>query len=87
MPNFQTTKTIAGHEVVPGLRLPHPSGRDRLQFNIQVVCDSAEPERWHGEVNFSGSLVLATPPVGSHTQAGREAEQALARKVVEIFSD
>lgn len=86
MPNFQTTKIIGGREVVAGLRLPHPSARDRLQFSIQVVCDSVEPERWHGEVTFGGSLLLATPSVGSHTRAGHDAEQALTRKVVEVFS-
>ena len=80
-------KYIGPYEVVPGLRIPGPSSRDKISFTIVAVCDSANPESLHGEVMFSGTAVISTLTVDSHDQPSRAAERALSAKVVELFSD
>lgn len=84
--NLITTKTIGGHEVRQGLRIPYPSNHERVTFAISVVCESELPETWHGEVALMGHKILETPAVGSHDTAGRAAEKALVEAVLRAFA-
>jgi hypothetical protein len=83
----RVTKYIGHEEVRPGLRLPRPTTADHVRFVITAVCDSSEPEQWHGEVSFGGQVLITTPIVDDHDRAGRDAEAALTAKVVSLFSE
>lgn len=77
-------KTIAGVAVEPGARIR--SLTTNLQFELEAVCDSAEPEQWHGEARLLGVTLLRTPPVHDYFRAARAAEAALKERLVRIFS-
>jgi hypothetical protein len=86
-PMHRVTKYIGHQEVRAGLRLPRSTTTDSVRFAITAVCDSSEPEKWHGEVSFAGRLLISTPVVDSHDKAGHDAEAALTAKIVHVFSD
>ena len=80
------TKYIGSYEVCAGARVPYPSIQERLSFSFITVCDAVEPEVWHGEVMFAGSVLLATGPVNSRDKAGRDAETAFLERVRAVLA-
>ncbi|WP_147381322.1 hypothetical protein [Nocardioides immobilis] len=83
--HMSSRKFIGGVEVVPGAQVSHGPPRS-LAFQVWSVCEQSQPERWHGEVRFNSTTVLRTDTVNDHGQAARLAEEALAARVVELFS-
>ncbi len=83
-PVLRATQYVAGREVRHGARIPIAV---KIAATISAVCDSTEPERWHGEVKLADTVVLRTDPTDSFERGGREAEVALKKRIVQIFSD
>lgn len=83
MPNMIVTKTINSQIVKPGARWNRPM--QELRFDLAVVCDSAEPERFHGEVLYRGRLLASTESFGTYERADRAAQHALDQKVIDLF--
>lgn len=77
--------TAAGVEVRAGARDRRHSNLEKLAFTFWAVCDSAEPESWHGEVRFGSTVLLTTEAAADEAMAGRLAERALEAKVVALF--
>lgn len=79
--------TGSGIEVKPGAREQHRSNKEKLAFTYWAVCDSIDPESWHGEVMFGSSVLLTTEAAANAASAGRLAEDALAAKVFALFGE
>jgi hypothetical protein len=79
--------TGAGVEVRPGARDRHHSNLKKLSFTFWAVCDSVDPESWHGEVRFGSTILFTTKAAADETTAGRLAEGALESKVLTRFGD
>jgi hypothetical protein len=79
--------TGAGVEVRPGACDRHHSNLERLSFTFWAICDSVDPESWHGEVRFGSSVLLTTETAADETTAGRLAERALEAKVLTLFGE
>lgn len=79
-------RTASGDEIKPGLRQRHRSNREVLKFEFYTVMDTAQPDSWHGEVRFSGQIILTTDSYASDAAAGRAAEEALADRILGLFS-
>jgi len=79
--------TGSGVEVLPGARDRHHSNLEKLTFSFWSVCDSVDPERWHGEVKFGSATLLTTGPAAGETAAGRLAERAFEARVASLFGE
>ncbi|MDR7254170.1 hypothetical protein J2X46_003163 [Nocardioides sp. BE266] len=79
--------TGAGVEVVPGARDRHHSNLEKVAFTFWAVCDSIDPESWHGEVMFGSKVLIKTETAENEAMAGRLAERALEARVVVVFGD
>ena len=79
--------TGSGIEVKPGARDRHRSNRENLAFTFWTVCDSVDPDRWHGEVMFGSTVLLITEPATNTAAAGRLAEDALEAKITALFGE
>lgn len=79
--------TGSGTEVRPGARDRHHSNLEKLAFTFWAVCDSVDPESWHGEVRFGSTVLLTTEAASDEGMAGRLAERALEAKVVALFGE
>jgi hypothetical protein len=79
--------TGTGVEVVPGARDRHHSNLEKLAFTFWAVCDSVDPESWHGEVLFGSTVLIRTQAAANETMAGRLAERALESKIFAVFGE
>jgi hypothetical protein len=77
-------RSMNGRRIEPGAEFPQPM--QQLRFELVVICDEVDPDRWHGEVRFAGRTLVTTPSVTTDGQAGRDAQRAFDAKVVELFS-
>lgn len=77
--------TGTGVKVRPGARDRHGSNLERLTFAFWAVCDSVDPEAWHGEVVFGSVTLLKTDSVPDEHQAGRLAERALEARLLAVL--
>lgn len=84
---MQTTIYVGGQEVQPGVRIAVPSNHEHITFRITAVCDSTNPDRWHGEVALAGVVIIRTGSTDSYDRAGRDAEATLKRRLVRAFSE
>ena len=57
------------------------------QIQIVAICDSANPEAFHGEARVAGQLVFMTPPTDDINKALRAAERALTAKLVRLLQE
>ncbi|GAA0197370.1 hypothetical protein GCM10008944_13500 [Cytobacillus oceanisediminis] len=76
-------RTLNGRRIEPGAEFPEPF--QQLRFQIVVICDSVNPDKWHGEVRLGPHAVITTSSYDSYEQAGRQAKNAYEAKIVEIF--
>ena len=79
--------TGAGVEVKPGARDRYHSNLEKLSFTFWAVCDSIDPESWHGEVRFGSTVLRTTESAPDEAAAGRLAERALENRVLDLFGD
>ncbi len=86
-PMMHTTHYVGGQEVQPGVRIAFPSNHEHITFKITAVCDSTDPDRWHGEVALADVVIIRTGSTDSYDRAGRDAEATLKRRLVRAFSD
>jgi len=84
---LRPSKSIAGVEVVPGAQVQVRSNMEQLGFTYVAVCESIDPEKWHGEARLMGTTLLATPAMDDYRQAGRAAETALKERLVALLCD
>lgn len=84
---LRTTHYVDGQEVRAGVRITVHSNYDHISFRVAAICDSTNPDRWHGEVTLADTVIVRTGSTDSHERAGREAEAALKACLVRVFSD
>lgn len=87
MPRHQVTKYVNGsYEVKTGVHVPVPSNLVQPSFTLSAVCESAAPERWHGQVTVAGQVLLTTGGCASYEETCGALEQQWRARVVEVFS-
>jgi hypothetical protein len=85
---YESRKTIGGHEVRPGLRMPFHANAADTGFRVTVVCEQSHPtELWRGEVSIAGKTLLTTDQFDSHQEAGRAAIDTLASRLVRLLTE
>jgi hypothetical protein len=77
--------TGRGTEVRPGARERHLTNQDKLSFTFWLVCDSVDPEAWHGEAKVGSTTVLITEAAADEVAASRMVEKAFEAKVAALF--
>lgn len=84
-----TTERFTGNRVKiePGARDRHHSNLEKLTFTFWAVCDTVDPDSWHGEVKFGTATLLITEPAPNDEAAVRLAEKALEGKVAAVFGE